>query len=885
MKTIYKDYLEKIKGSKGVERILFIASALSIALLLPLIFILFCRIENVLLEKEANIVQNRISSYALSVSEEADYSLRLMSMTGAMISDKTLSTTDAYAMLSSSDPNAVWMIYTEYVGSTPKENAIFIGSGGEYKILSQAIFDEKLSLNIQKQELPSCIKDSDDELYLIDPMTGSYADNRDGMGIYNKKLSVSKPGFKAYPDKWHLKGTDICYFDAKVPNSTLLVRYYTTLSDLKSSYAGISAVVKYTAFVFIALVLSTLIHINLKERKLSRSEEIYKAKEQAEKANAAKNMFLANMSHEIRTPINSILGLNEIIIRETNESTIKGYAQNIKIAGSNLLSLINDILDFSRIEQGSLTFIEKPYELSKVIAELYTVFDYRAKDKGLNLEFNIDESIPGHLTGDSVRVQQVFSNLLSNAIKYTDRGRVVFSLSWKDCGSTALLVARCEDTGRGMKAEEIPEIFDKFTRLDMNSNNSIEGTGLGLAITKEIIDTMKGEINIESVYGSGSIFTVSLPQKIHLNKPIGHFTPTVIEEDDSLLDTLYIPDAKLLLVDDTELNVKVTKRLIEPTGAHIDTALSGLECISRAEQESYDIIFMDDRMPQMDGTETLQRLLGINAISEAIKSGRTKVIMMTANVLSGAKDKYIQSGFTDYLPKPVSPETLYKTLKQYLPADYIKDRPVQQKTSADNASLPIAEQLKDIEGLDVEKGIKNCGGEDIYKSTIQDVTDYAESTIEEIEGYLKDKDIKNCTIKFHALKSTARLIGALTLSEHARLLEDAGDAKDMDYIKANAEPVLKEYKDLIGAIKSRVHTGTESNAVEPVNEEAARGIFDHMYPYAEDFNDDALLSMTKAIERYSFPSPYDEAFLNIKKYLRGADWEGIYKEFKNLGYE
>lgn len=868
-----------LKISKAASGVLFL-------LALPLVLYLYNSVNKALLDKEAEDISKQTLSYAMSVSDEIASSTQAMDMAGALIADDKLSTTDAYAMLSSTDQRASWRIYTKPVSDKTISGAkTYIENDGQLVTETCRIKENKVCIVIVKQGYPVSLIDAPEGIYLVDTVTNRSA-GADRTTAAAKTYPVTDSTFMPYPDTKRIRGEDICYFESEIANTMINIRQYTSIETLKDRYADISGKMKKLIIAVLALIIYVCFNIFLESGRVSRSDAIKQEKEAAEKANSAKNLFLANMSHEIRTPINSILGLNEIILRESSEPAIKEYAGNIKTAGANLLSLINDVLDFSRIEQGSMTLIDKPYSLSRVLKELYTVFNYRASEKRLRFDFSIDESIPEHLSGDSIRVEQVFSNLLSNAIKYTDNGKVSFTLTWRESDdATAELIARVEDTGRGMKEDSIPVIFNKFTRVDMLTNNSIEGTGLGLAITKEIVDAMGGEISVESVYGSGSVFTVKLPQGIHLMKPIGKFNP--IPESNSDIDSSapYIPDAKLLIVDDTEMNLIVTKKLLEPTSAVIDTVSSGLECISKTEINTYDIIFMDDRMPQLDGTQTLKKMLSEDRIRQKLMSGNTKVIMMTANVVSGAKENYVSDGFTDYLPKPVSPMVLFNTVRTYINPALIKERPVTTSPQTESSDMDERSRLSAIPELNVDTGIANCGGFDTYLDALQNFSETAGDLINEISGYLKADDIENATIKFHATKSTARLLGDMELSETARALEEAGNNGDVRYIQEHAGGCLQSMGKLSVAIKTALINESDWTVKkEEIDFVSSKGIFDHMYEYAEDFNDEALLSMTRALKDYRFAEPYDSAFKHISKYLKKADWEGVHSVFKNLGY-
>ncbi|MCR5595582.1 MAG: response regulator [Lachnospiraceae bacterium] len=426
-------------------------------------------------------------------------------------------------------------------------------------------------------------------------------------------------------------------------------------------------------------------------QKTYEGEELKKAKFSAEKSNAIKSEFLANMSHEIRTPINAVLGMNEMILRESLEardnppessdlikkkfSELCFYSGNIDSAGKNLLSIINDILDLSRIEAGKLEIVNASYQLSSVLNDVSNMIIFKAKDKGLEFEVEVDENLPETLCGDEVRVRQVITNLLNNAVKYTEKGKVVLAVSEErsrsetDPDLTSLVIS-VKDTGIGIKEEDKARLFKKFERFDTERNSSIEGTGLGLSITASLVKMMGGTISVESQYGLGSVFTAVIPQEIVSDKPLGDFRKR-FEQSLNSMKTKKEPfranDALILVVDDTQINLLVVKGLLKNIGIKIDTARSGTEAIRLATLNHYDIIFIDQRMPGMDGTTTMNHIKtdagGVNA--------DTPFICITADAISGARERYIAEGFDDYLSKPIESARLEKTLETYLPKDKI----------------------------------------------------------------------------------------------------------------------------------------------------------------------------------------------------------------------
>ena len=396
--------------------------------------------------------------------------------------------------------------------------------------------------------------------------------------------------------------------------------------------------------------------------------ELEDAKEKAQKENASKSQFLANMSHEIRTPINAILGMNEMILRESEENSIQEYAQNIQSASEALLSIVNEILDFSKVASGKMELVPVEYDVAALIRDCSTIVETRAAGKDLRLEVSCDETTPSRLYGDETRIRQILSNLLTNAVKYTPSGTITFRIRWAGNKEGVNLIASVEDTGIGISEENQKRLFDTFERFDHEKNHNIEGTGLGLSITKQLVDLMQGEIGVYSELGKGSLFYVEIPQKVVSMKPIGKLDEAShIEQNKVEKEKYHAPEARILVVDDVRMNVKVIQSLLKRTRIQIDTATSGEECLALAKKNSYDVILLDHMMPQMDGVETFQKL---RENTSGLNYG-TPVIALTANAIEGAKEEYKALGFDDYLSKPIKGEELEDMIRRYLPEDKI----------------------------------------------------------------------------------------------------------------------------------------------------------------------------------------------------------------------
>lgn len=398
-----------------------------------------------------------------------------------------------------------------------------------------------------------------------------------------------------------------------------------------------------------------VMYFTIENPDIKMIEQLNIARDTAEKANAAKTDFLSNMSHEIRTPLNAIVGFSNLLLDdESVPEKAKDEVRDIVMASDNLLEIVNGILDISKIEAGKLEIIDTEYSIKKVIDELVALSKGRLGDKPIEFKTNIDQSIPPVLYGDAGRIKQICVNILTNAIKYTKEGWIEFKVSSVVKDNICRLIISVEDTGIGIKEKNIDKLFNKFERLDLEDNVTIEGTGLGLAITKKLVDLMHGKIVVQSVFGKGSKFTVSIDQRIVEN-------PTIKVDAEKITNKeIIVNNKKVLLVDDNKINLKVAERLLESYGIKTESVESGFACLDKIKAgEKYDLIMLDDMMPKMSGVETLKKL-------KEIKGFDTKVIALTANALTGMREKYLNDGFNDYLAKPINKEELNKIINKYL---------------------------------------------------------------------------------------------------------------------------------------------------------------------------------------------------------------------------
>lgn len=548
-------------------------------------------------------------------------------------------------------------------------------------------------------------------------------------------------------------------------------------------------------YVFISDITET----RIAQEQRERNEQLERLLIEAEQANKAKTAFLSNMSHEIRTPITAILGMNELIQRECSDPAILEYSENIRKAGTSLLRIISDILDFSKIETGRMELVPESYSTKAMYADLYNLVQLRAEVKGIALKFEVDPRLPSLLLGDEIRIKQVISNLLTNAIKYTERGYVKLIAYLESIeNGIANIEITVLDTGIGIREEEMAKLFEAFDRLDVKKTRSIEGTGLGLAIAKQLLSQMNSKLEVESEYERGSRFSFFLKQKVIDEVPVGDIDFSQLEKDRTNAQKKHsyfvAKDLKILVVDDTPMNLQVIKGLLKRTCMNIDTASSGSQCLSKIEKESYDMVFLDYRMPNMNGVETLSEIK--RRFPDFYE--KVPIISLTASAIAGDKEKLIAAGFTDYLAKPVNIDEMEKMMLKYLPEDEITiiEPSVEDAVEDDDELQAIPKVLMECSGIDVEKGLEYCGDADDYMYAIGTYAKSVDDKAAQIEKNITDKDMEKYIINVHSLKSTSLAIGATSLFEKAKALESAAKEGLTENIEANTDELLSEYRAL-----------------------------------------------------------------------------------------
>lgn len=544
----------------------------------------------------------------------------------------------------------------------------------------------------------------------------------------------------------------------------------------------------------------------------SVNARLQEASNTAVAASQAKSQFLAQMSHEIRTPINAVLGMNEMILRESKNNDILDYASSIQSAGRTLLTLINSILDFSKIEDGKMEIIPVRYETVILIDDLVNMIAEKVKKKGLQFKTEIDSNLPQIMYGDDVRVRQVITNILTNAVKYTHEGSVTLIMSGEIIDEdTFELHVNVKDTGIGIRAEDMDKLFQSFQRLDEEKNRNIEGTGLGIAIVQKLLAMMGSKLEVASEYGKGSDFSFNLIQKIIDKNPIGNYLEHhKIRQDNSKENKfLRARKAKILAVDDNNLNLKVITGLLKRNEIVPDLAESGKQCIEMAKKNFYHIIFLDNMMPVMNGVETLKKMQSENILSE-----KTAVIMLTASAIAGMRENYLREGFDDYLSKPIEVHELEEILARHLPEEIVKygdeeeisePEEVEEVEEVSDPETFSAKERKIFEetcpDFDLDLGLSYCmDSKSFLVEIMREFKEDKKATA--IQAAFDAEDWKNYQVLVHALKSTALTIGAKDLSESAKELELAAKENKIDLIKMVHDILMEDYAKVRAEIKA-----------------------------------------------------------------------------------
>ena len=587
------------------------------------------------------------------------------------------------------------------------------------------------------------------------------------------------------------------------------------------------------------------------------------ARHEALVANESKGKFLAHMSHEIRTPINAVLGMNEMILRESKEPSVKAYAMDIYTAGQTLLSLINDILDFSKIDSGKMEIVPVTYDIRSLIYDLVNMTAQRAKNKKIKFEVEVDSKIPCQLYGDDVRIRQVLTNLLTNAVKYTHEGTVWLRVKASQANDAAILTFEVEDTGIGIKEEDLPKLFVEFERIEEDKNRNIEGTGLGMSITIQLLSLMGSRLQVESVYGKGSKFFFELKQNIVDHTPIGDFDFRVRQTtlDYQYKTKLYAPDAKILVVDDNAVNRRVLRNLLKGTYIQITDAESGAQCLELVQKNKYDLIFLDHMMPEMDGVETLHRIKALRDFP----CQDTPIVVLTANAITGAKEQYLSEGFDDFLSKPIVPEKLEGLIKKILPEE-LSAEPISREPLEESDDSPeFLEGLPPVEGLNWQYAWVHLPDRKLLEYTIHEFYAQIDPAADRLEQFYTQiteaEQMAQYRIQVHAMKSLAATIGISTLSGVAKLLESASRDGNIDIIMSVTPVFLAEWRSYRQKLQGVFGIG--STVRLQINDVSIiLALLDMIRFSMQELDIDKADQLMEQLQNYVYP---DEIEQNIKK--------------------
>lgn len=600
------------------------------------------------------------------------------------------------------------------------------------------------------------------------------------------------------------------------------------------------------------------------------------ARQEALAANEAKGKFLAQMSHEIRTPINAVLGMDEMILRESKEQNVREYAMDIYTAGQSLLSLINDILDFSKIDSGKMEIVPVVYDLSSLIHDLVNMISQRAADKALQLKVEVDHEIPSRLFGDDVRIRQILINLLTNAVKYTHEGTVWLRVAGRVVNDIVVIRFIVEDTGIGIKAEDLPKLSAEFERIEEDRNRNIEGTGLGMSITIQLLTLLGSKLHVESEYGKGSKFYFELEQKIIEDTPIGDFGSKIqqIAENFSYTSKICAPEAKILVVDDNAVNRKVLRNLLKETQIQVTEAAGGAECLHLVQESHYDLIFLDHMMPEMDGVETLHRIKALSTFP----CEDTPIVVLTANAVSGAKEAYLSEGFDDFLSKPIMPDKLETMIQTMLPEKLLQSvtkstQKLSQQTADNEMHL---EDLPVVEGLDWNYAWLHLPDMELLAYTVKafyDQIDTAADCLERAYGQISNIDqLESYRIQVHAMKSLAATIGILPLSGVARVLESAAKDGKIEVILSMTTIFLEEWRSYRQKLQGVFGIGTKIG--KQITDYSVIQVLVEMVRLSmQEMEIDRADELMKQLHEYDFPAEIEQNIQKLAEAVTNLDIE------------
>ena len=564
---------------------------------------------------------------------------------------------------------------------------------------------------------------------------------------------------------------------------------------------------KYNPSILIATMIHTLVcytmYFTIENPDMKMVEQLEIAKKAADRANSAKTDFLSSMSHEIRTPLNAIVGFSDCISEAKDLDEAKENAKDIVNASTTLLEIVNGILDISKIEAGKLEIVNSTYNAKELFEGLAKLIKPKMDEKALDFSYYIAPDLPPVLYGDYASIKKVVTNLLSNASKYTDKGFVKYEVNCIRSTDACKLIITVEDSGRGIKKESVDKLFTKFQRVEEDKNTTIEGTGLGLAITKQLVELMGGKIIVHTIYGEGSKFTVVINQKIE--------KAVVREKVNTVNDNLDLSNTKILIVDDNNLNLKVATKLLERYKANnVECVESGFECLDKVKEgNKYDVILLDDMMPKMSGIETLNKLKEIDGFN-------IPVVALTANAITGMREKYLNSGFDDYLAKPIEKNDLITVMNRVVNnnetntgavvsnnvSKSIPNEEVEEKedTSDDTGSFDGEKYLRD-NGIDMDNALELLGDMEMYNDTLDDYLSEIDSKLEDLKKFKEENNMKEYSVLVHSMKSDAKYLGFMDFADIAYQHELKSKENDSDFVNDNFEKLEEELNKVVKIAK------------------------------------------------------------------------------------
>ncbi len=662
---------------------------------------------------------------------------------------------------------------------------------------------------------------------------------------------------------------------------------YKAVSDGIASLSNMTLLVFGLLFILLCIGTINMFSVRAKARE---SDELREAKRAAEEATRTMSKFVANMSHELRTPINVILGMDEMILREETGETTRERAMDIKSAAQILLGLINDVLDFSKIEAGNLNIIPVEYDFVAMVRDLVLLSESRVRQKSLIFEMEIQPDIPIGLYGDDIHIRQIMINLLTNAVKYTEKGTVTLKITGDKTGEDKVILhCLVKDTGIGIKKEDIDKLFIPYLRIEERRNRNIEGSGLGLSIIINLLKLMGSELKVESVYGEGSAFYFDLEQKIVDEEPVGDIRKRLdnIAKEYRYQVAFTAPDAHILVVDDNSMNRDLFVSLLKKTKIQISAASSGKKALAMVQQKHFDIIFMDYLMPEMDGEETLRRLRSL----ENNLCKNTPVIALTANAFSGSREHYMNMGFDDFLSKPIVTEKLEALIWEMLPEEYISEVPEETASEIAQEDAPASKydgiELPDVDGVDWRYAQLFLKDKNLLIDSLQNFYGNIDTFYRKISGLAEGVDegesLADYRICVHSLKSNSALLGILTVSKLAEVLEKAAQNNEREKVHTLTPILLEELEKMKERLQSFIEEiqGKDSEREEekPIGNASGLLNFFAMLRFSMERMD---ISGTDACMRqilaHSYPEDLQEIVDRIHQKITDLDYEGAKEE-------